>query len=180
MIMMYLLLVLFLVRGGRPWSDPPLVFHIFLLLSSVRRNLGSLGSLDFLSSSSFPSLFLGGLRSILFWDVVVLLVLVPIGSTPRHLYADRWDRASPSRFFFDPLTVRICAGGVIGFAVVFFSCSRWVRAVLLMGEVSLLDVCGAVSGLLLCSRSKTVLTGSNRGSEGSSVMWLCMRFGSWK
>ncbi|KAL5773499.1 hypothetical protein ACOSP7_013089 [Xanthoceras sorbifolium] len=109
---------------GRPWPDPPLALHIFLLLSSVRRNLGNLGVLDFLPSSSFPSLFLGGLRSVLFWAVVVLLVLAPIGSSPRHLHGDRWDRASPSRFSFDLLTVRVCVGGVIGFAVVLCLCSR--------------------------------------------------------
>ncbi|KAL5827878.1 hypothetical protein ACOSQ4_019675 [Xanthoceras sorbifolium] len=160
---------LFLLRGGRSWSDPPLVFHIFLLLSSVRRNLGSLGSLDFLPSSSLPSLFLGGLRSGLFWDIVALLVFAPIVSTPRHLHADRWDHASPSRFFFDPLTVCTCAGGVIGFAVVVFSCSSWVRSVVLMGVAGLLVVCGAAPGLLLCSRSTTVLTGLKRGNAGSGV-----------
>ncbi|KAL5776324.1 hypothetical protein ACOSP7_009250 [Xanthoceras sorbifolium] len=87
-------------------------------------NLGSLGVLDLLPSSSFPSLFLGGLRSVRFWAVFVLLVLAPIGSSPRHLHGDRWDRAFPSRFSFDPLTVRVCGGGVIGFAVAFYLCSR--------------------------------------------------------
>ncbi|KAL5741462.1 hypothetical protein ACOSP7_028194 [Xanthoceras sorbifolium] len=35
-----------------------------------------------------------------------------------------WDRAFPSRFSFDPPTVRVYGGGVIGFAVAFYLCSR--------------------------------------------------------
>ncbi|KAL5846532.1 hypothetical protein ACOSQ3_010056 [Xanthoceras sorbifolium] len=84
--------------------------------------------LDFLPSSSVPSLFLGGLRSVLVWAVFVLLVLAPIGSSPRHLHGDRWDRVFPSRFSFDPLSVRVGGGGVIGFAVAFYLCSgRFVK-----------------------------------------------------
>ncbi|KAL5825471.1 hypothetical protein ACOSQ3_021534 [Xanthoceras sorbifolium] len=56
----------------------------------------------------------------MFWAVSVLLVLAPIGSPPRHLHGERWDRAFPSRFSFDPPTVRVYGGGVIGFAVAFF------------------------------------------------------------
>ncbi|KAL5787298.1 hypothetical protein ACOSP7_004247 [Xanthoceras sorbifolium] len=100
------------------------IFSTRFFSEKIVKNLGSLGVLDFLPSSSFPSLFLGGLRSVLFWAVIVLLVLAPTGSSPRHLHGDRWDRASPSRFSFDPLTVRVCVDGVIGFAVVFCLCSR--------------------------------------------------------
>ncbi|KAL5804324.1 hypothetical protein ACOSQ3_031124 [Xanthoceras sorbifolium] len=56
-----------------------------------------------------------------------------------------WDRVSPSSFVFDPLTVRTCAGGVIGFAV--------------------LIIFARSSGFWLCSRSLPVVTGSNRGSK---------------
>ncbi|KAL5830261.1 hypothetical protein ACOSQ3_019729 [Xanthoceras sorbifolium] len=167
---------------SRSWSDPPLVFHIFLLLSSVRRNLGSLGSLDFLPSSSLPSLFLGGLRSGLFWDIVALLVFAPIVSTPRHLHADRWDHASPSRFFFDPLTVCTCAGGVIGFAVVVFSCSR-----LGLGSICGVNGCSWLAGCVWCCAWVAVVQQIHDSVDGIEAwqcrIWcevLCLRLGSWK
>ncbi|KAL5854376.1 hypothetical protein ACOSQ4_004178 [Xanthoceras sorbifolium] len=103
-----------------------------------------LGSLDLLPSSSFPSLFLGGLRSGLFWDVVVLLVLAPIGFTPRHLHADRG--VAVEAVFV--LCVRVVAAG-------FELWCYWVKL--------LLVVCGAV-WVVAVSRFTTGLTRLNRGS----------------
>ncbi|KAL5843381.1 hypothetical protein ACOSQ4_009339 [Xanthoceras sorbifolium] len=60
-----------------------------------------------LPSQQFLSIFLlGGLRSVLFWDIIELLVSAPIGSTLRRFCATGCDRFLPSSFFSDLLTVR--------------------------------------------------------------------------
>ncbi|KAL5801797.1 hypothetical protein ACOSQ3_033429 [Xanthoceras sorbifolium] len=60
-----------------------------------------------LPSQQFLSIFLlGGLRSVLFWDVIELLVSAPIGSILRHFRAVGCDQFLSSSFFSDPLTVR--------------------------------------------------------------------------
>ncbi|KAL5838661.1 hypothetical protein ACOSQ3_015830 [Xanthoceras sorbifolium] len=82
-----------------------------------KKELGSLGAPEFRPSSPLPSLFLVGCDRV----------------------------CSGSSFVFDPLTVRTCAGGVIGFAV--------------------LIIFARSSGFWLCSRALPVVTGSNRGSK---------------
>ncbi|KAL5739501.1 hypothetical protein ACOSQ2_028681 [Xanthoceras sorbifolium] len=64
-----------------------------------RRILG-LPSQQFLSIS-----LLGGLGSILVWDVIELLVSAPISSTLRCFRTAGCDQFLPSSFFSDPLTV---------------------------------------------------------------------------
>ncbi|KAL5811435.1 hypothetical protein ACOSQ4_028003 [Xanthoceras sorbifolium] len=81
-----------------------------------KKELGSLGAPEFRPSSPLPSLFLVGC-----------------------------DRVCSGSFVFDPLTVRTCAGGVIGFAVLIFLARS--------------------SGCWLCSRSSPVVSESNRGSK---------------